>query len=195
VAIFFWYGIEYYQRSKRREIIRREKAMRNEEDEKSAGKSQLGDKIKHVLTEARVVIPGAQALLGFQFATMLMESFEKLPTYLKYIHLASLSLVAIAIIFLMTPAAYHRMVEEGEETERFHRFASLMLLAAMVPLALGICGDFYLVVRKVTESEVFAVTAGAIMLMFFFGLWFGLTFYLRSRRQDASVRLDRLVRG
>jgi hypothetical protein len=30
-----------------------------------------------------------------------------------------------------------------------HRFSSAMVLAAMVPLALGIAGDFYVVLAKV----------------------------------------------
>jgi len=65
-----------------------------------------------------------------------MDGFEKLPNLLKYVHLISLCLTAVSIILLMTPAAYHRIVERGEETEHFHRFARKTLLAAMAPLAL-----------------------------------------------------------
>jgi hypothetical protein len=110
-------------------------------------RAKLQDKIEQVLTEARVVLPGAQALLGFQFATVLVEGFEKLPPASKDVLLASLALMALSIILLMAPAAYHRIVENGEESERFHRFASLMLLAAMVPLPLGISGDTFVVVQ------------------------------------------------
>jgi hypothetical protein len=35
----------------------------------NSGKTDVHDKIRHALTEARVVLPGAQALLGFQLAT------------------------------------------------------------------------------------------------------------------------------
>lgn len=84
-------------------------------------------------------------LLGFQFAALLIEGFEKLPQASKYVHFASLSFIALAIILMMTPAAFHRLVEQGENTEHFHRFASRTLLASMVPLALGITGDYYVV--------------------------------------------------
>jgi hypothetical protein len=186
VALFFWYGIELYQRSKRVKIIQREQAMKDDCN-KQEQQTQLKDKIRHVLTEARVVLPGAQALLGFQFATFLMEGFDRLPASLKYIHTASLSMVALATILLMTPAAYHRIVERGEETEQFHRFASAMVIAAMIPLALGMSGDFYVVLMKVTQSQSLSITAAAVALMFFYGLWFGLMLYLRGQREHQLV--------
>lgn len=35
--------------------------------------------MEEVLTECRMVLPGAQALLGFQLAIVLMEAFDRLP--------------------------------------------------------------------------------------------------------------------
>ena len=97
-----------------------------------------------------MVLPGIQALFGFQLIAVLTESFERLPDLSKYIHLASLGFIAVTVVLLMTPAAYHRIVEEGEETEHFHRFATRMVVASLVPLALGIAGGVYVVVQKVT---------------------------------------------
>lgn len=81
--------------------------------------------------------------------------------------------MALAIVLLMAPAAYHRLVEQGEETERFRRFTSRIILAAMVPLALGVSGDFLLVVEKATTSPSLAVAGSAALLILFYGLWFG----------------------
>ena len=75
---------------------------------------RLEEKIDQMLTEARVVLPGAQALLGFQLAIVLTDGFEKLPAGLKLIHGAALIFVALAIILLMTPAPYHRIVYAGQ---------------------------------------------------------------------------------
>ena len=49
-----------------------------------------------------------------------------------------------------------------------------MRLAALVPLALGICGDFYVVMSMVSESELLPITLTILLLVFFVGLWFGL---------------------
>jgi membrane associated rhomboid family serine protease len=83
----------------------------------------------------------------------------------------------------MTPAAYHRIAERGEETEHFHGFASRIIVAAMVPLALGISADIFVVVRKVTESATFAAAASGLMAALFFGLWFGYTTYRKGERE------------
>lgn len=185
-ALFFWYGIEAMHclaggalsQAKTQE----QSNMKPEPDAPpDEGKSPVKDKIRHVLTEARLVLPGAQALLGFQFIAVLMEGFNQLAPHAKTVHLVSLALIALSTILLMTPAAYHRLVENGEETEDFYRFASRMVLAAMVPLALGICGDFFVVVRKVTSSDSIALGAAGMALLFFYGLWFGFAFYRRSQ--------------
>jgi amino acid permease len=187
VAVSFWYLLELYSRRARADEIaearEKEREMDEEKDAKRDERDKLSDKIRHVLTEARVVLPGAQALLGFQFIAVLTESFDKLPNLSKYIHLASLGLMALTIVLLMTPAAYHRIVERGEETEHFHRFASKMVVAALVPLALGLCGEVYVVVQKVTESQLVSVVAALITLAVFWELWFGVTLYRRTQRK------------
>lgn len=189
-AIFFWYMIELYMRRERAPEIS-EAAVMGEKDvenmsekieEKKVEGAKLSDKIEHVLTEARLILPGAQALLGFLFVAVLMESFDKLPDTSKYMHLASLMLIALTIVLLMTPAAYHRIVERGEETEHFHRFASRMVVAALVPLALGISAAVYVVVQKVLESQLVAVVSVLLTLALFWELWFGLTLYRRTQR-------------
>ncbi len=191
-AVFFWYLLELYRRRERAAEIAEALKMGGEGEEKKeeggAKKDEgakLSDKIEHVLTEARLILPGAQALLGFLFVAVLMESFDRLPASSKYVHLASLALIALTIVLLMTPAAYHRIVERGEETEHFHRFASRMVVAALVPLALGIAAAVYVVVQKVLDSQLVAVVGALVALALFWELWFGLTLYRRTQRDHA----------
>lgn len=185
VAFTLWYGVEARDRGRCRAQIEEAGRMAADQEGREPAGTPVKDKIKHVLTEARVVLPGAQALLGFQFATMLVEGFDKLPQSSKYAHLASLALIALSTVLLMMPAAYHRIVEQGEETERFHRVATRIVLAAMVPLALGIAGDFFVVVRKVSGSAQTGTAAATLTLAMCYGLWFG---YPAYRRRQAPAR-------
>jgi hypothetical protein len=75
-------------------------------------------------------------------------------------------------------------VEQGEDTERMLKFASVMVLAALVPLALGIAGDLLVVVQKVSGSTPLGLVCAATALVLFYGMWFGYTLYRRvsSRR-------------
>ena len=186
VALFFWYGLEMMRKTERVHESREVLEMSEEKKEDEKGGAKLKDKIEQALTEARVVLPGAQALLGFQFASMLVEGFDKLPGSSRYVHLLSLALMVLAVVLLMAPAAYHRIVEEGQDTEHFHRVASRLLIASMIPLALGICGELFVVVRKVTESVTAGLIFAAAMLVFFYGLWFGYTIYRRSEQAESK---------
>ena len=182
VALAFWYGIELMQAGRSGRRSNEDRTMDDNQENDGGGGTELKDKIEHVLGEGRTTLPGVQALLGFQFATMLTEGFDKLPTASKYVHLASLGLIALTVVFLLAPAAYHRIVEGGEETEGMHRFASAMLLAGMITLALGISGDVYVVVRKVTHSSPAGIAAAALAVALMYALWFGYTLYRRGQQ-------------
>jgi len=175
-AIFFWYGLEAIDRLKRGQHAK-EKPMSSESAKEQDSRTDLQAKIEQVLLEIRVVLPGAQALLGFQFAALLMEGFDKLPQSSKYVHFAGLLLMALAIILMMTPAAFHRLVEKGENTERLHRFSSKMLLSSMALLALGICAELFVVGRKITSSLAASILLAIFALTLFYGCWFGYTYY------------------
>lgn len=60
-----WFGLEMFHREKA--------AM------PASNATPLATKVEQVLTEARVIIPGAQALFGFQFIAMLTAGFDELP--------------------------------------------------------------------------------------------------------------------
>jgi Family of unknown function (DUF6328) len=131
----------------------------------------LHAKIEQMLTEARVVLPGAQALFGFQLAIVLTQPFEQLPRASIIIHAASLFLVAVTVVLLMAPAAYHRIVYDGEDTDDMYRVGSALVTAATVPLALGLAGDVYVVIAKIAGSPAAGMAAGGLALIFLIGLW------------------------
>src|SRR5213078_2786252 len=100
------------------------------------GPTALKERVTHVLDELRVVLPGTQALLGFQFVAIFSPGFNSLSQTMRYVHLASLCIVTLTTVLLMAPAARHRIVEQGQDTEALHTFASRSLLLAMAALAL-----------------------------------------------------------
>jgi Family of unknown function (DUF6328) len=179
LGCLFWYG-PVVLRGAREGQPTGGNSVRERKKEEGIGHTPVHDRIRQVLTEARVIIPGNQALLGFQFAVVLQRGFSELAPWLKWIHLASLSLIVVSTIILLTPAAYHRIVENGEETERFYRLAHVMVLCSLAPLALGVCGDFFIVVYKLTDRFDFSLSAVAIMLLAFAAMWFGYPWLRRN---------------
>jgi hypothetical protein len=186
MAVAFWYGFP---------VLRTQYIG---EQERAVSKSRTGEqsstplhaKIEQMLTEARVVLPGAQALFGFQLAIVLTQSFEQLPSASKISHAASLFLVALAIVLLMAPAAYHRIVYAGEDSQDMHRVGSVLVTAATVPLALGLVGDVYVVITKIVGSPTAGMIAGSLALVLLIGLWHVFPLVALSlRKRHRSVRL------
>lgn len=134
-------------------------------------KTPLDAKIDYVLTEARVVLPGAQALLGFQLAIVLTNGFAQLPSHLKIVHGSALGLIALSTALLIAPAAYHRLVYAGRTEPEFQRVASRLLLIATVFLALGLASDTYLVVSKVVDDARAALSGAIAVAVLLLGLW------------------------
>jgi hypothetical protein len=151
--------------------------------DENATRTPIGKKIDHVLTEARVVLPGVQALLGFQLAIVLTTTFEGLSPTLKAWHGASIALIAVATALLITPAACHRIVYHGEDVPSFHRLASILVLTATVLLALGLSADVRVVAEKMSASALVAQAMAAACVTVLLALWHVWPAWSRWQRQ------------
>src|SRR5215217_1340268 len=154
---------------------------RKNQMQEMSNKTSLKSKIEQMLTEARVIIPGGQALLGFQLIATLTKAFNELPDLFKYVHCAALCAVALAVILLMTPAAVHRLAFEGEDDSEFFKIGSRLVIAASIPLAVGISSDVAVVFFKTTESTAVALGAGAIALLALLAFWLAYPLWRRTR--------------
>ena len=183
IALAAWYGVP---RAVALGTGQKERAMtEHQRDERPP--TPLHVKIEQMLTEARVILPGAQALLGFQLAIVLTQAFESLPELSRLVHAISLGLVALAIMLLMAPAAYHRIVYSGEDSQDMHRVGSALVTAATAPLALGLAGDIYVVIGKIVGSET-GVYAALFALLVLIGLWYGYPLAVAGMRRHEPAR-------
>jgi hypothetical protein len=177
-ALGIWYAWSLAGRPTERK--RKVQQELSQQEKKQGGDSDLSDRIKKVLLECRMALPGAQAFLGFQFAIVFVQGFEQLPRTWQLIHFASLLATTIATVLLIAPAAYHRIHEAGDDTERFHRVASRLMLAALVFLGPGMAGDLFVVIANVTHSQSLASWVAGALLLAFYGLWFGVSSWRRK---------------
>jgi hypothetical protein len=145
-------------------------------------KENLEQEATHATDEARMVLPGVQAIMGFQLIAVFNQRFESLSLGEQILHLVAFALITLAMGLIMTPAAYHRQAERGCVTRRFVDLASLMLSLALLPLMLGIALDTYLLVKMVTHVRAPAIVGALLMVLILGGLWFGLPSLLGRRR-------------
>jgi hypothetical protein len=170
-AAFGWFGLEF--------MIGRHP----EAEEMPTPPTPLKTKIEQLLTEARLIIPGAQALFGFQFIAMLMTGFDRLPDTAKTVHAAALCLIGLNVIIMMTPAALHRLSFGGEDSPRFLRMGSALVIAGPAFLAAGMAAEIYVVFIKALNSTAAASSASIAALLILVGFWYGWPLALRAKRK------------
>src|SRR5436309_3564920 len=118
----------------------------------------LSKAAEYLLDECRMVLPGIQALFGFQLIAVFSPGFEKALGHGEQVaHLGAIGLVAIGIAMIMTPAALHRHSGARQVTATFIRLSTRLLLWSMLPLAVSICVEFYLVGRVIVPRPAAAV--------------------------------------
>jgi bacteriorhodopsin len=140
-----------------------------------------------LLEECRMVLPGIQALFGFQLIAVINPNFmQVLSATDRRLHLLAIALVAVAIALIMTPAAYHRQTGPEEVTEMFVRLSTRLMLWSMLPLCVGICVDFYLV-AKIILDDILAALLALLLFAVFVLLWFVLPRVDALRRAFSGI--------
>jgi hypothetical protein len=161
IAIASWFALEFLMRSWHQPMPKYDPAP----------PTPIADKVDQLLTEARVIIPGAQALLGFQLSMTLMQSFHELSPEAKIVHVVALCCIGLAVILLMAPASLHRISFAGEDDPAFLKVGSFFVIAAPLPLALGIALETYVAAGRAVESSA-AMVLSVVAVIALLGLWY-----------------------
>lgn len=148
----------------------------------------LKDEMRNVVEEARMIIPGVQALFGFQTMAVFNNRFEDLPASGVAAYLAGLAMLAISIALLMAPAACHRMSERGRVSRNLIDLSSSLITWGMLPLMLGLSLDIFVVILATMDDAREALVGGIAALLVFGGFWYVLPALRRRRSAAASGR-------
>jgi len=133
----------------------------------------LSEAVTHLLEECRMVLPGIQALFGFQLIAVFNSTFhERLNSIEQLLHLIAIALIAIAVALVMAPAALHRQTSPNAATQDFVTIASRLLLMSMFPLVVAISLDFYLIARLILNNNRVSMLLASGLLVLFTFLWF-----------------------
>lgn len=149
--------------------------------DETSEKESLKDDLRNVLEEARMVLPGIQALIGFQTMAVFNQRFALMPDEVKSAYLVALGLLILGMGLLMTPAAYHRLAERGMASLRMINLSSTLITAGMIPLMLAFAIDVYVVAIAAIGDRTVGICGAAATVVFLTGLWF--VFPLAKKRR------------
>lgn len=133
---------------------------------------KLSEAVTYALEEARMILPGIQALFGFQLVAVFNNRFsEVFGAWGQWLHLSALVLVALACALAMTPAAFHRQNERTQVSRELLDLSSVFIGSAMVPLLVAISIDVGLVAYVVSRNEWISNALGVLCAAVFAALW------------------------
>lgn len=127
--------------------------------------------MRDIIEEARCILPGLQAVFGFQTIAVFNDRFTDLATYAQACHLVGLCLLVVAMGLLMTPAVYNR-AQHGRATSRMLRISRKSIRGGLIPLAVGLSLDMLTVMSLATDSLALSIVAAVASLLLFVGLWY-----------------------
>ena len=117
---------------------------------------ELTKQIKIALDETRMLILGAQILLGFQFRGVFDNGYDQLPSHLRYLDGIAVLPMVFVVALLIAPGPYHRIVEDGEDNKYFLRLVTVIINLALLPFAIALGLDVL-----VTSARIFGDIAEA----------------------------------
>jgi hypothetical protein len=143
--------------------------------------------VQHLEEEGRMILPGIQALFGFQLIAVFNQRFTDLTLNCLYLHFAALLCTTLSVVLVLTPAAFHRQAEPDKISSWFCRIGSLFLTLSLFPLAIGNSLDLYVIGRLVMKSEIIPLFIGIIALALFLIFWFVYPQFSRRRRYGSPL--------
>jgi hypothetical protein len=141
----------------------------------------LPEKIDHMLTESRVVLPGVQALLGFQLIVLLSKSFDQLPHPVRLVHLGALLAMALSMTLLIAPAAVHRLAFDGRDEPRMHAIGSMLVTLSLIPLAGGLAADLFVAMDRLFDGSIAGPIVAVSAFVVLVALWYVVPLLIKAR--------------
>ena len=146
----------------------------------------LSQKVKTGLDETRMLILGAQILLGFELRGAFQDGFESLPAHSRWLEAVSLGFMVCAVALLIAPGPYHRIVEQGEDSGPLHHFVTVVADLALLPFALALGLDIAIVAEQIFGRPA-AMLTGAATAVLALAFWYAIP-RLRARSHGERER-------
>lgn len=113
---------------------------------------ELRDRYRELLEELRTIIPGVQVLFAFLLTVPFSARFTALDELGVYVFAAALTMVGLATVTLLTPAAYHRVAPRKDRRQRLV-LGVRITIAGMAMLAIAIACSVFVVGRLLFTTE------------------------------------------
>ena len=153
-------------------------ARQQQDDDQLSDAGDLSD----LLSELRILLPGAQMLTAFLIILPFNGGFAKIVQAEKIVFLLTFFLSMTSLVLLSAPAIQHRVMRPLQDRERFKRVADRIMLCGAFSLALA-----FILGTNLVMSEVFGhmpgIVASVLMGTLIVGMWWLLPLHLKRSKK------------
>lgn len=140
-----------------------------------------------LLQELRVGTLGVQVLFGFLRGLPFTIRFSRLEAWQRWLYIAVVAVSSIAIVLLVAPVAYHRLLFRRHQRRSLLRAANLMAIGGVIAIAVAVTGAVLLVTSYV-EPGAPAAAVSVLIGALFAGLWFAVPLARRAKSPGGDGR-------
>jgi hypothetical protein len=123
-----------------------------------------------LLQEVRVVQTGVQVLFAFLLTAPLAPRFPELTAFQRGTYFVTLLFTGAAVVLLIAPTAYHRILFRLGDKERLVMVANRFTLAGLACVGFSMVGALLLVTDLMFDGG-FVVLTGAVASLACVALW------------------------
>lgn len=138
------------------------------------------DDLSDMLSELRILLPGAQMLTAFLIILPFSANARDFMQAERMVFLATFFFAVTSLVLLSAPAIPHRLMRPLLSRERFKRVATRQIVAGSVSLAFAFTLGTNMVISAVF-GPLFGTFASGGMALLIIGLWGVLPMYLKRK--------------
>ena len=132
---------------------------------------RINRELIELLNELRVALPGVQVLFAFLLAVPFTQRFEGVTDLQQDAYMTALLCTVGGSIFLIAPAAYHRIRFRDRDKESLLLISNRFAIAGTVLLAVAMTASVFLVTdllfKAPTTAVITAIVGGLFALVWF----------------------------
>lgn len=154
--------------------------MNGERDDDTQSDERDDGDFSDMLSEMRILLPGAQMLSAFLIILPFNGGFAKIVHMEKLLFLATFLFALASLVLLSAPAIQHRLLRPLRDRARFKRIATRQIVAGAFALAIALVLGTDLVISEVFGATVGLAVAG-VMGVLILCAWWLMPVYLKRR--------------
>jgi drug/metabolite transporter (DMT)-like permease len=151
-------------------------------DGERGGDEDLSD----LLSELRILLPGAQTLTAFLIILPFNSGFGQISQNERYVYVATFLCALASLILFAAPAAWHRLLRPLRDREGFKTRATHSVIAGLATLSVALILATHLVLDAVLQQPALS-WGGAIVVAGFIGaIWWLLPRWMGDAHSGAT---------